>query len=148
MRTQSIRPRRVHAFVSSTFDHDLHEKCVASLADATVGALQGARLAVGALGRALAIAKDLDAKHAIQQVDRLFSNTGVDVWGLFANWVPFVLGARPEIVVALDWTDFDQDNQSTIALYLVTKHGLQRSPELTRLHSPEVTRGAARRHYA
>ncbi len=123
MRTQSIRPRRVHAFVSSIFDHDLHEKRVASLADATVGALQGAQLAVGALGRALAIAKDLDAKHAIQQVDRLFSNTGVDVWGLFANWVPFVLGARPEIVVALDWTDFDQDNQSTIALYLVTKHG-------------------------
>jgi hypothetical protein len=56
-------------------------------------------------------------------VDRLFSNTGVDVWKLFWNWVPFVIGERPEIVVALDWTDFDQDNQSTIALYLVTKHG-------------------------
>ena len=48
MRTKAIRPRRVHAFVSSIFDHDLHEKRVASLADATVGALQGAQLAVGA----------------------------------------------------------------------------------------------------
>ena len=123
MRTQAIRPRRVHAFVSSIFDHDLHEKRVASLADATVGALQGAQLAVGALGRALAVAKELDGKHAIKQVDRLFSNTGVDVWKLFGNWVPFVVGERPEIVVALDWTDFDQDNQSTIALHLVTKHG-------------------------
>jgi Transposase DDE domain len=123
MRTQAIRPRRVHAFVSSIFDHDLHEKRVASLADATVGALQGAQLAVGALGRALAVAKELDGKHAIKQVDRLFSNTGVDVWKLFGNWVPFVVSERPEIVVALDWTDFDQDNQSTIALYLVTKHG-------------------------
>ena len=124
MRTKAIRPRRVHAFVSSIFDHDLHEKRVASLADATVGALQGAQLAVGALGRALAVAKELDGKHAIKQVDRLFSNTGVDVWKLAANWVPFVIGeGRPEIVVALDWTDFDQDNQSTIALYLVTKHG-------------------------
>jgi len=113
----------VHAFVSSIFDHDLHEKRVASLADATVGALQGARLAVGALGRDMAIAKDLDATHAIKQVDRLFSNTGVDVWGLFANWVPFVLGARSEVVVALDWTDIDQHNQSTIALYLVRNHG-------------------------
>ena len=56
-------------------------------------------------------------------VDRLFSNTGVDVWKLFGNWVPFVIGQRPEIMVALDWTDFDQDNQSTIALYLVTRHG-------------------------
>jgi len=123
MRTQAIRPRRVHAFVSSIFDHDLHEKRVASLADATVGALQGAQLAVGALGRALAVAKELDGKHAIKQVDRLFSNTGVDVWRLFGNWVPFVVGQRPEIVVALDWTDFDQDNQSTIALHQVTKHG-------------------------
>ncbi len=123
MRKQAIRPRRVHAFVSSIFDHDLHEKRVASLADATVGALQGAQLAVGALGRAMAVAKELDGKHAIKQVDRLFSNTGVDPWTLFGNWVPFVVGQRPEIVVALDWTDFDQDNQSTIALHLVTSHG-------------------------
>ncbi len=123
MRTPAIRPRRVHAFVASIFDHDLHEKRVASLADATVGALRGAQLAVGALGRALAVAKELDGKHAIKQVDRLFSNTGVDVWKLFGNWVPFIIGQRPEVVVALDWTDFDQDNQSTIALHLVTKHG-------------------------
>src|SRR3990172_12628487 len=123
MRTQAIRPRRVHDFVSSIFDCDLHAKRVHSLADATVGALQGAQLAVGALGRALAVAKDLDAKHAIKQVDRFFSNTGVDVWALFATWVPFVIGTRPEIVVALDWTDYDQDDQSTIALHHVTKHG-------------------------
>jgi hypothetical protein len=123
MRIQAIRPRRVHAFVSSIFDYDLHAKRVASLADATVGALQGARLAVGALGRALAIAKDLDPKHAIKQVDRFFSNTGVDVWTLFATWVPYVIGSRPEIVVALDWTDYDDDDQSTIALHLITKHG-------------------------
>ena len=107
MRTQAIRPRRVHDFVSSIFDHDLHEKRVASLADATVGALQGARLAVAALGRAMAVAKELDAKHAIKQVDRLFSNAGVDVWKLFGSWVPYVIGERPEIVVALDWTDFE-----------------------------------------
>jgi len=123
MRTQAIRPQRVHDFVSSIFDYDLHAKRVASLANATVGALQGARLAVGALGRALAVAKDLDAKHAIKQVDRFFSNTGVDVWSLFANWVPYVIGTRPEILVAIDWTDYDPDNQSTIAIYLVTKHG-------------------------
>ncbi len=123
MRNQAIRPRRVHDFVSSIFDYDLHAKRVDSLADATVGALQGARLAVGALGRALAVAKELDAKHAIKQVDRFFSNTGVDVWKLAGTWVPFVIAGRPEIVVTLDWTDFDQDNQSTIALHLVTKHG-------------------------
>lgn len=123
MRHNAIGPRRVHDFVSSIFDYDLHAKRVASLADATVGALHGAELAVGALGRALAVAKELQAKHAIKQVDRFFSNTGVDVWKLFASWVPFVVGGRSEIVVALDWTDYDADDQATIALHLITNHG-------------------------
>jgi hypothetical protein len=123
MRNRAIRPDRVHDFVSSIFDYDLHAKRVASLADATVGALQGAQLAVGALGRALAVAKELQAKHAIKQVDRFFSNAGVDVWRLFGSWVPFVIGGRSEVVVALDWTEFDPDDQATIALYLITKHG-------------------------
>jgi len=123
MRTQAIRPARVQTFVSSLFDDDLHSKRVASLSDAVVGALHGARLGVATIGRALAIAKNGRAKHAIKQVDRLFSNTGVDVWKLFASWVPFVVGSKPAIVVALDWTEFDPDNQATIALHLVTKHG-------------------------
>ena len=42
---------------------------------------------------------------------------------MFAHWVPYVLAASREIVVALDWTDFDADGHSTIALYLVTAHG-------------------------
>jgi hypothetical protein len=109
--------------VSSVFDFDLHAKRVQSLANAVVGALQGAQLAVAALGRALAIAKDLGAKHAIKQVDRLLSNSGVDVWKLFSSWVPFAVGTRPEVVVALDWTEFDRDNQATIAIHLVTQHG-------------------------
>src|SRR5438477_7834339 len=32
-------------------------------------------------------------------------------------------GPRPNIVVAMDWTDFDADNQATIMLSLVSKHG-------------------------
>lgn len=123
MRAQALRPRHIHRFVSSVFDFDLHAKRVQSLANAVVGALQGAQLAVAALGRALAIAKDLGAKHAIKQVDRLLSNSGVDVWKLFSSWVPFAVGTRPEVVVALDWTEFDRDNQATIAIHLVTQHG-------------------------
>ena len=34
-----------------------------------------------------------------------------------------MIAARPEIVVALDWTDFDHDDQSTISAYLITSHG-------------------------
>ncbi len=42
---------------------------------------------------------------------------------MVARWVPFVIGERPEVVAALDWTEFDADNQSTIALHVITKHG-------------------------
>ena len=32
-------------------------------------------------------------------------------------------GQRKAIVVAMDWTDFDADNQATLALNLLTRHG-------------------------
>jgi hypothetical protein len=34
------------------------------------------------------------------------SNAGLDVWAHFAQWVPFIIGERRQIVVALDWTEF------------------------------------------
>ncbi len=65
----------------------------------------------------------LSPKHAIKQVDRLLGNTGVNVWDWFTHWVLFVVAAREERVVALDWTEFDKDDHATIAIYLVTSHG-------------------------
>jgi hypothetical protein len=51
------------------------------------------------------------------------SNQGIVVWDMFAAWVAEVVGARKRIVVAMDWTDFDADDQATLALSLVTNHG-------------------------
>jgi hypothetical protein len=34
-----------------------------------------------------------------------------------------VIGERKEIVAALDWTDYDADDQSTLALFMITSHG-------------------------
>jgi hypothetical protein len=114
---------RIAELVSSIFADDLHAKRVASLAGAAVGVLEGAALGIHAIGRALATAEGLSDRHAVKQVDRLLSNSGVDVWRLFRSWVPFVVGGRPEIVTALDWTEFDADNQSTIVLSMITGHG-------------------------
>ena len=60
---------------------------------------------------------------ALKQVDRLLSNRGVDVWAFFAYWTPFIVAARTEVVVALDWTSFAADGQDTIVLSMVTGHG-------------------------
>ncbi len=53
----------------------------------------------------------------------MLSNNGIDVWDSFARWVPQQIGARRDILVAMDWTDFDPDDQATLALHLVTGHG-------------------------
>ena len=47
-------------------------------------------------------------------------NPKINVDDILASWVPYIVGARSSIVVALDWTDFDADNQATIMLSLIT----------------------------
>jgi hypothetical protein len=123
MKPGALSSKQVTRFVDSIFAEDLHAKRVASVASATFGAVEAASLSIHAIGHGLAEADDLNAKHAIKQVDRLLSNAGVVVWELFALWVPYKLGDRTEVVVALDWTDFDHDGQSTIAIHMLTSHG-------------------------
>ena len=36
---------------------------------------------------------------------------------------PYIVGARTEVVVALDWTSFAADEQETIVLSMLTGHG-------------------------
>ena len=114
---------RVLGFVDTLFGGELHAKRILSLASATLGLLSSGTMRVHAIGQGLAEARGRFTKHAIKQVDRLLSNQGIDVWSSFAYWVPHAIGSRPEIVVALDWTEFDADGHSTLALHLVTRHG-------------------------
>jgi hypothetical protein len=113
----------VRGFIGELYGQDLHAKRVDALAGATLGVMAGASLAVAMIGQALAQARGLVTKHAVKQVDRLMSNQGIDVWDSFARWVPQQVGAQRDILVAMDWTDFDRDGQSTLVLSLVTSHG-------------------------
>ena len=113
----------VHNFLDTLFGDDLHAKRVKSLAGATLGAIQSASLAVGLIGQGLALARGRLTKHAVKQVDRLLSNQGIDVDALLGHWVPYVIGQRDSITVAMDWTEFDADGQATIMLSLLSRHG-------------------------
>jgi hypothetical protein len=122
-RSAGGRLEEVRGFIGGLYGHDLHAKRVDALAGATLGVMTGASLAVAVIGQALAAARGLVTKHAIKQVDRLLSNAGIDVWDSFARWVPHQIGARRDVLVAMDWTEFDRDGQATLALHLVTGHG-------------------------
>jgi hypothetical protein len=118
-----VAPKSVQRFVGGLLGEDLHAKRVLSIALAVTGVLQAANLAIHAIGRGMAVARGRDAKHGTKQVDRLLSNDGVTLWRLFEPWVRFVVGDRKQLVVALDWTEFDKDGHATLCLYLITRHG-------------------------
>ena len=113
----------VTKFVDELFDGSIHLKRLQSIADATLGVVAGASLAIPIIGHSLAQARGLVTKHATKQVDRLLSNDKFVVWDYFAYWALNVVADRKEIVVAMDWTDFDADGQTTLVLSIVTSHG-------------------------
>ena len=133
MNAPAITQEKVHSFLAELFEGDLHAKRILSLSNATVGVIHAASLAVYAIGRALALARGLDPRHAVKQVDRLLSNQGIVVWQLLRHWVPFVLAERKEAVIGLDWTDFEPDDQCTLVASLVTSHG-RTTPLLWKTH--------------
>lgn len=115
--------KHTKGFLDALFGLDTHAARVASLANGVVGVLEAGVLSIHAIGHAYARVAGIKSKSGIKQIDRLLSNPGVDVPGLQRRWVEFVVGVRKEIVVALDWTEFDGDDHSTLCAYLVTNHG-------------------------
>src|ERR1700710_276166 len=120
---QTLGFQQVNRFLSDLFEGDMHAKRVVSLSNATLGVVRTASLAVHTIGLGLALARGLVTKHAIKQVDRLLSNEGIDIDAVLPHWVRYVVGSRRDIKVAMDWTDFDADGQTTIMLSLMTRHG-------------------------
>lgn len=59
--------------------------------------------------------------------------------------MPFVVGAREEIIVALDWTEYDRDRHAALALHTVTSHG-RATPLTWRTVSKSRLRGRRNAH--
>lgn len=116
---------RLHTqqFAAELFEDDLHVKRVESLANGVSGVLRTAMLSVHAIGEAYSEVAGTKPRFGVKQVDRFLSNRAIDVEALTPSWAAFVIGARKEIVVALDWTEFDKDDHATLCAYVVTRHG-------------------------
>jgi hypothetical protein len=122
-RPASLDHRYVKNLAEEIFGEDLHQKRIGSLSNGIVGVLHAASLSIHAIGAAYAAVMRGSSKHGVKQIDRWLSNDAFDIWKLASSWIGFVVGVREEIVVALDWTDFDKDDHTTICAYLVTRHG-------------------------
>lgn len=113
----------IQRFLGEVVEDDLHVKTILSLANATLGVLHAASLCIHVIGRAYGWATDGDGKHGVKQVDRLLSNEKVSPWALARSWIAMLVGPRQEVLVALDWTDFDGDDHTTLVASLITNHG-------------------------
>jgi len=116
----------IFALLEPIFGPVLHGKRVLSLSLATLGVVFTRRLSVAEIGRSLAGRTGKSPKHGIKQVDRLLSNEAIPTDtadGPMSAYVAWVVGARQELLLVLDWTDFDSDDQATLALSMVTNHG-------------------------
>ena len=138
-----VSPETAYEFVDAVFDEDLHQKRIESLSNAAAGVIRTASLGISIIGAGLSLASGSKKKHAVKQVDRLVGNDAIDVFALASRWVPYLVAARPEIWVAMDWTDFERDGHSTLVLSLITSHGratplLWRSFETTAIKGKRI----------
>jgi hypothetical protein len=123
LRLPAIDLAETYSYIDDVFGNYLHVKLVESLSHATLGVIKSLSLAIHIIGVGLAQARDLNRKHCIKQVDRLLGNRNLDIWELFTHWVPYVLSDRKTALIAMDWTEFDKDDHSTLMLSLLTNHG-------------------------
>jgi hypothetical protein len=101
----------------------IHGRQVTSLANAVYGAMHAQRLSITSMGRAYAKLTGNFPKHGVKQVDRLVGNRTLDLPEVLGEHVRMVVGSRQQIVVSLDWTEYDSTDQSRLSVNLITRHG-------------------------
>jgi hypothetical protein len=110
--------------VTAIFGKLLHHKQVLSIGLVALGVVYSARMTVHAIGTAMARARcRVFPKHGIKQVDRFMSNAKIKPVVMREGLVRAVVGNRKAVSMTMDWTDFDANDQTVLAISLVLRHG-------------------------
>jgi len=118
-----IEQHHISRYVNQVLPPQEHCKRKQSIANAVLGLVETAELSITAMGTGFARALARSDKHGIKQVDRLLSNPKFKLERFWGPWVTRNLQGLSDIVVALDWTDYDKDGHSTLSLGLATHKG-------------------------
>lgn len=109
--------------VGTVVGDDFHAKRVQSLANGVIGCLHAATLGVFAIGQGLASARDLNPKHATKQIDRMLSNPALALTDLLRRFIKFRLSTVTDLRVAMDWTDFEKEDHTTLVISQISRNG-------------------------
>lgn len=115
---------KIIGLIEEIYGDKLHKKRQQSIAYAAMGVLASNSLFLHRIAEGLVKTRGGKKKHATKQINRLLCNKGISIWELSASWVPYVLRNQTEVIVALDWTSFYDDDQSMLCLNVVTGKGL------------------------
>jgi hypothetical protein len=122
MSKNQLTPKNIIKYVEKIIRESFHQKRVESIANAAIGVVKAVDLKVQSIGHGLASMMDKQSKHAIKQIDRYLSNEGIDLGEFFSCWVKYEVGSLKEIVLAMDWTEFEADKQSTFTIHQISRH--------------------------
>jgi hypothetical protein len=122
-RARGLDEKTLRRVSASAFGALLHHKQVLSIALVALGVIYTVKMTIHAIGAAMAGVRGAIPKHGIKQVDRFMSNDKLKPVDLRRGLVWAVVGERKQIEVTMDWTDFDRDDQTTLVLSLVLRHG-------------------------
>jgi hypothetical protein len=113
----------IQSIISNIFGAELHKKRQLSLSYAALGLFESESLFLHDMGLGMAESRGVNKKHATKQIDRMLSNPGFDIWELCSLWVPYIVGSKTELMVALDWTSFYDDEHHMLCLNVLTGKG-------------------------
>ena len=119
----TMAPDELRRQLRAMVGDDVHAKTLGAVQNALAALLETATLGVLTLAAALAATQGLLLKNAQRRLDDLLANAHFDPWTWAEIWVPYVVAGRDEVVVALDWTDFDADDATAIYAAVITTHG-------------------------
>lgn len=139
-RKATLNLRHARNLAAVLFGEDVHAKRVESLGNGVAGVLTASMLSVHAIGQAYAAMASIQPRSGVKQLDRLLSNVQVKLEVLFPAWIRFVVGVRTELIVALDWTEFDDDDHGTLCAYAITRHG-RATPLIWKTHKKSEMEG-------
>lgn len=122
MSKNQLTPKNILKYVEKIIGESFHQKRVESIANAAIGVIKAVDLKVQSIGHGLASMLDKQSKHAIKQIDRYLSNEGIDLEEFFECWVKYQVRILQEIVLAMDWTDFEEDKQTTLTIHQISRH--------------------------
>ena len=119
----SIQTQALHDFVKEVMSKAVHAASSGSLASFSVGLLKAESLTLHRIGAGMSGIYGTDKKHTTKQIDRFLTNSPIDVKVAQRALATHVLHGKSEAFIAVDWTEYDNDDQSTLCAYLLTTHG-------------------------